>query len=641
MGCCVSSTEAEQSSTGRTEGSSSSAGYSSTDAEEASVNQSTTSAEVDEKRLEQEEVAIDHMRKWLSICDSSHECNRPDKDKENGKSHARAPLYLIDTENYCIVSDNAEKSYVALSYPWDKSSTQLLQRNREALLRPYALLIRERLISKVILEAIKMTKLLRLRYVWVDQLCIVQDEESAEKNEEISNMDHIYSGAAVTLVASERQGLFEGNFRNSVSNEISAPVSPSTIVQVSVSRRELDDKAILNHYTSISESTWATRGWTYQESILSKRIIFFHHDVVFWQCGCAVWDMDHLTPDEDTSISASDIAKRTLTRRFSTPSHLDFGLYMDLICPYNGRDFSREEDGLLACTGILNRLAPAFPEHVSFEKTLPLSSTPEGFFFPNGASRSSYNNGNTDDSGDCSKTERRTLGDGKLLRDELALLSCDTERAVFAPAAALEVFLVKPDDMMPSMDVFWDPAMNETALHQSSKVVVLQDQKGAFAGLVRVTENLDSERFEWTMRFPRGMKIEYGDGLLMEIIAVSEGTATRGDIKMCFEEKVFHRSPHYSGGRFKAKYDIDGWWTGFSECGPNNSGYAVLPSGGKWNENLGLPEEAANDDEVVEFYNVLWVQKGDDQISRRLGCGRVLKDRWRQSEPQIVSVTLG
>ncbi|KAF3810051.1 hypothetical protein GCG54_00002501 [Colletotrichum gloeosporioides] len=574
-----------------------------------------------------------------------------------------------------------------------------------------------------------MTKLLGLRYLWVDQLCIIQDEESTAKHEEISNMDHIYACATVTLVAAATSGLFEEIFKGRVSSKDDTLEGPLATTQASVNLRELDQKAILNHYTSISKSMWAKRGWTYQEAILSKRVIFFYDDAVFWQCGCAVWDMDHLTPDEDNPIAATNMAKQTLTRRFLTPSNPDFGLYMDLICPFNGRNFTHEEDGLMACTGILNRLAPAFrggflgglpiefldyallwqplkychrrtssstnkpcfpswawcgwqclvdpwsfqssfcldgndavrkakagswklknlinwqtkiisQEHSSIDSALPPSCAQEDFFSVRKSSISSPNIEIHDDFHSNTKAIHSSAGDRKSPGDQLILLECDTEIAVFIPAATLGIHesLTRHRAVK---HVLWDPTMNEKPLHHLSKVVVLQDRDGVFAGLVRVTENLDYKRLErTTRRFPEGITTKCGKGFEMDLIAISEGRATRGDMKMCFEEKVLRRSPYYDHAPFETEYDGDGWWTGSSATDWWGQGHVVLPAG-NWNENLTLPKEDACDEEIVDFYNVLWVQKGDDQISRRLGCGRVLTDRWRKNQPRIVRVTLG
>jgi hypothetical protein len=99
--------------------------------------------------------------------------------------------------------------------------------------------------------------------------------------------------------------------------------------------------------------------------------VFFLDTQIFWQCECAVWDKDYFRPggdDEDESIVSGDsmYSDSGPTSSFSVPTWPDFGLYVDLICPYNGRDLSFSKDGLSACSGILKRLVPAFPNGFLF-----------------------------------------------------------------------------------------------------------------------------------------------------------------------------------------------------------------------------------------------------------------------------------
>jgi hypothetical protein len=44
--------------------------------------------------------------------------------------------------------------------------------------------------------------------------------------------------------------------------------------------------------------------------------------------------------------------------------------------------------------------------------------------------------------------------------------------------------------------------------------------------------------------------------------------------------------------------------------------------------------------EVVEFYNVLWIQRKGD-IAYRHGIGRILKVTWEQQATEVVDITLG
>jgi hypothetical protein len=53
------------------------------------------------------------------------------------------------------------------------------------------------------------TRDLGIRYLWVDSLCIAQDDE-ADKSEEIKNMGRIYKNAAVTIAAASTTSVHDG-----------------------------------------------------------------------------------------------------------------------------------------------------------------------------------------------------------------------------------------------------------------------------------------------------------------------------------------------------------------------------------------------------------------------------------------------
>ncbi|KAF6804772.1 tol protein [Colletotrichum musicola] len=58
-------------------------------------------------------------------------------------------------------------------------------------------------LPKTIRDALEVTRGLNVRYLWVDIVCVVQDDE-ADRREQICQMDMIYGHAAVTIVAASK-----------------------------------------------------------------------------------------------------------------------------------------------------------------------------------------------------------------------------------------------------------------------------------------------------------------------------------------------------------------------------------------------------------------------------------------------------
>ncbi|KAK2689278.1 hypothetical protein QWA68_011390 [Fusarium oxysporum] len=224
-----------------------------------------------------------------------------------------------------------------------------------SMLAPNALKRNTSQLPAVIQHAIELTDNTGERYLWVGRLCIVQD--GPQKQFECMRMDEIYSGAYVTIVAAAEGGLFR-NYSKS---------SKRSLNKTSHKYKMSHDARIIRYHQELVLSRWSNREWTYKEYIISKRAVFFLKTSMFWQCECAVWDTASLRPNKNDEATNSNITSNwSLLRRLDTLNPPDFGIYTDLLSPYNGRGLSFQEDGLTACLGILNRLVPAFPDGIIF-----------------------------------------------------------------------------------------------------------------------------------------------------------------------------------------------------------------------------------------------------------------------------------
>lgn len=115
----------------------------------------------------------------------------------------RRPRLLIDTWAMCVIDFPPGVDYVALSYVWGQTpALKTVQANLQTLQMPQSLSRQDTFsrIPKTIQDAIALTKLLHERYLWVDSLCIVQDDGVGSGND-ISKMAAIYANAALTIVA--------------------------------------------------------------------------------------------------------------------------------------------------------------------------------------------------------------------------------------------------------------------------------------------------------------------------------------------------------------------------------------------------------------------------------------------------------
>lgn len=321
---------------------------------------------------------LDHQNIWLWIqaCNARH-AERCIVSSSTNRHPSQVPDWVIDTTAACLVPGTAVDRYVALSYVWPSLPTSpaeilLLERDSLADFQTPGFLSKDCNISKipqVIQDGIRLAQGFGERFVWIDRLCLMQNDH--ETYTQVQRMHEIYWGAYVTIIAAASGSLYGREDCCQLSNpDLEKDNSLPHHNDVS-SWSNYHLELMREHYARLSRSKWGTRGWTYQEKILSKRTIILLDDDIFWDCQCALWDCNGLDPFTETNQQAGEEKHDPMNMRLTPNTSMDFGLYVELVCPYNARDLSYARDVIPAFTGILNTLAPAFPD--GFVAGMPLA----------------------------------------------------------------------------------------------------------------------------------------------------------------------------------------------------------------------------------------------------------------------------
>jgi hypothetical protein len=206
--------------------------------------------------LNQEVFDIRLATDWMAYCQQNH-----------GKSCKSAgdqipSMRVIDCETRDIICAPAACQYVALSYVWGTSTRPSEEDLSSA--------------SLVIQNSIDLVLQLKLRYLWVDRYCIDQRNDQ-DKHDQISQMDTIYANAQLTIIAAAGDdptfGLPGAGGRSRI---------PQPLVRVG---EHLIASTLPSLSFSLRETKWASRAWTYQEGLLSKRRLIFTDRQVAFECN--------------------------------------------------------------------------------------------------------------------------------------------------------------------------------------------------------------------------------------------------------------------------------------------------------------------------------------------------------------------
>lgn len=179
-------------------------------------------SDADEARLVRTKGALegwintDICKRWLSECEKRHrpECSPIPFNTEQLRQSDGKPLVmrLVDVEAMCIIDAPRSCRYLALSYVWGNPMDGRLVlnlNNRHALTKPHALRAHWDIIPKTISSAMKFVKDLGERYLWVDSLCLVQNDEK-EVAECTRVMDKYYAMATLTIVPASGTDAYTG-----------------------------------------------------------------------------------------------------------------------------------------------------------------------------------------------------------------------------------------------------------------------------------------------------------------------------------------------------------------------------------------------------------------------------------------------
>ncbi|KAI0899745.1 heterokaryon incompatibility protein-domain-containing protein [Annulohypoxylon nitens] len=184
--------------------------------------------------------------------------------------------------------------YAALSYCWGNKEEALSQyKTTKSTLQARLLGFEPRKMSKILCDAIYTARALSLSYIWVDALCIIQDDiEDWEK--ESSQMGRIYENAHVTFFTlasnSCTQGFLERQppllripFRSKIKPQIEGAYGIRLQgININFSVHIIDDRSYIDK--DLATSNWGKRGWTYQEQALSKACIWFGTSRIHFLC---------------------------------------------------------------------------------------------------------------------------------------------------------------------------------------------------------------------------------------------------------------------------------------------------------------------------------------------------------------------
>jgi hypothetical protein len=300
---------------------------------------------------------MDQILRWITTCKAYHTGCRPPAQLST------LPTRLLDLGQSAtvdlvkLVESKALREvvkYITLSHSWGE---RLQCRLTSECFELYKCGIMSSSLPLTFQHAIDLARRLGHRYLWIDALCIIQDDV-LDWREEAAKMADVYFNSDLSIAASDSKDSRGGIYRRRnplATTPCMIPTaynssSPECVYAVNPSHRHTQ--------VPLDETHLSTRAWTIQERLLAPRVVHFTHGEVYWECGSGI--CCETFPEQPLVPHQPEVKKWLATPEGQEPG-LDISedfwdIWSHIVRAYTEAKLTRISDKLVAIAGLARRM---------------------------------------------------------------------------------------------------------------------------------------------------------------------------------------------------------------------------------------------------------------------------------------------
>ncbi|KAH8891595.1 HET-domain-containing protein [Thozetella sp. PMI_491] len=315
--------------------------------------------------------AMARVKLWLSHCLLNDKtCFMAKKN-----STPKRLLSIDSAENHeriYIVEQPERVEYACLSYCWGSDLDGVLTTTSENVTAHYKSIPLD-MLPKTIMDAISLCRGIGISYLWVDSLCIIQDDIKDWQQQSPLMLD-IYGQSCLTIYAEHPKSCKEGflglqkygcpNWQRLLETPVPEGLGFSGTRFLMRNPRN-GGRDHFDEGMNAEEDSLSTRGWGLQERVLPFRRLIFNGREMTWECQCRrICECGHqsdtgtfgkhryLLSSLKDVIGLTDLSElEPPTRRSMYEIEKD---WFSIVENYSRRDLSRAADKLSAISGLAN-----------------------------------------------------------------------------------------------------------------------------------------------------------------------------------------------------------------------------------------------------------------------------------------------
>ena len=310
---------------------------------------------------------LDFAKAWLEQCRTSHHLCRsmrvtewmpsrllhwPDQDSFRGHlmiREAKSSHYGVGVQ------------YVSLSHRWG-AETSLLQKDDLRDLREH---VDFGALKLSIQDAIQIASHLGYHYLWVDTLCIIQDDLE-DRALQISQMDKVYVNSALNILASDASDGTAGCF---ISRD--RGTEPISLVRLHPNTAFESEYTVRNNWEPITraveDSVLAQRAWCFQERILAPRKLHCRESQWYWECreseACEAHSEGNMVWPITTASGIFDMDSFWAEAKPGANDRMAAGMWEHVVEQFSELGLTSREDKLRAIAGIAASCERSYPHY--------------------------------------------------------------------------------------------------------------------------------------------------------------------------------------------------------------------------------------------------------------------------------------